>query len=220
MDYYHWDRLAQLGNKKLLIECYVLRNESFIKLDRLNGGSELDVKFVDLYDAYFDDIYRYVYVKTSNKWDTEDLVSDVFRKAFEKFSMLEGHPNDKAWLFTIARNTVIDYYRKKKSVLMGVEFEQYLSQLQFEDPFDGTTEKECLQKSLRHLSDEDLEITELRYFADLKFKDMAVILKKEEGSLRVKSNRITKKLGVLVRKCWGDYDGERKNNEDTLRVKK
>ncbi|MBK3493612.1 sigma-70 family RNA polymerase sigma factor [Viridibacillus sp. YIM B01967] len=163
----------------------------------------MDVKFVDLYDAYFDDIYRYVYVKTSNKWDTEDLVSDVFRKAFEKFSVLEGHPNDKAWLFTIARNTVIDYYRKNKSVLMGDEFEQYLSQLQFEDPFDGTTEKECLQKSLGHLSDEDLEITELRYFADLKFKDMAVILKKEEGSLRVKSNRITKKLGVLVRKCLG-----------------
>lgn len=163
----------------------------------------MDVKFVDLYDAYFDDIYRYVYVKTSNKWETEDLVSEVFRKAFENFSLLEGHQNDKAWLFTIARNTVIDYYRKNKSVLVGDNFEQYLSPLPFEDPFDGKTEKECLQRSLKHLSDGDLEITELRYFADLKFKEMAIILKKEEGSLRVKSNRITKKLGVLVKKCLG-----------------
>lgn len=163
----------------------------------------MDVKFINLYDAYFDDIYRYVYVKTSNKWETEDLVSEVFRKAFENFSALDGHPNEKAWLFTIARYTVIDYYRKNKNVLLGEEFEQYLSPLPFEDPFEGISEKECLQKSLRHLSDEDLEITELRYFADLKFKEMAVILKKEEGSLRVKSNRITKKLGVLVKKCLG-----------------
>ncbi|MFS0575708.1 sigma-70 family RNA polymerase sigma factor [Sporosarcina sp. 179-K 3D1 HS] len=164
----------------------------------------LHVKFIRIYDAYFDDIYRYVYVKTGNKWDAEDLVGEVFRKAFEKCSSLAEHPNEKAWLFTIARNTIIDFYRKKKSVLIGDQLEYFVSPVDFEDPFEGANEKECLQKSLPHLSKEDLEITQLRYFANLKFKEMAMILNKEEGSLRVKSSRITKKLGILVRKCLGE----------------
>lgn len=164
----------------------------------------MHVKFIQLYDAYFDDIYRYVYVNTGNKWDTEDLVGEVFRKAFENRSSVAKHSNPKAWLFTIARNTVIDFYRKQKSVLYGDQMDQYVSPLHFEDPFEGATEKECLKKSLPQLSAEDLEITQLRFFANLKFKEIAAIVGKEEGSLRVKSNRITKKLGILVRKCLGE----------------
>ncbi|WP_231860361.1 RNA polymerase sigma factor [Bacillus sp. OxB-1] len=162
------------------------------------------MKFIQLYDAYFDDVYRYVYVKTGNKWDAEDLESDIFRKAFEKRSSLAKHPNQKSWLFMIARNTIIDFYRKKKNVPIGDGMEHYVSPVDFEDSFEGANEKECLQKSLPHLSTEDLEITQLRYFANLKFKEMAMILNKKEGSLRVKSNRITKKLGIRVRKCLGE----------------
>ncbi|MFJ8258224.1 hypothetical protein ACIQ4Z_13225 [Peribacillus asahii] len=43
----------------------------------------MDDLFASMYDEYFDDVYRYVYVKTGNKWDTEDIVSDTFRKAEE-----------------------------------------------------------------------------------------------------------------------------------------
>ncbi|MBY0120539.1 RNA polymerase sigma factor [Bacillus sp. S/N-304-OC-R1] len=161
-------------------------------------------QFTNVYDECFDDVYRYVYAKTSNKWDTEDIVSETFRKAYEKMSSLKDGQNMKAWLFAIARNTVIDYYRKKKTVLVGDEIDLYLSPIPFEDPLEESSELECLKKSLNVLSKEDLEMTNLRYFAGLKFKEIAIVLDKTEETLRVKSSRITKKIGKLVKKCLGE----------------
>lgn len=167
-------------------------------------GEKLGDTFIRIYDECFDDVYRYVCFKIGNKWDADDIVSDIFRKACEKQSTLKKIENPKAWLFMIARNSVIDFYRKKKSLLIGDDLEFYLNPLPFEDPFNQSDEMECLKKSLNYLSKEDLEITNLRYFADLRFKEIAEILDKTEQSLRVKSSRITKKLGLLVKKCLGE----------------
>ncbi|WP_059172262.1 RNA polymerase sigma factor [Bacillus sp. FJAT-27445] len=164
----------------------------------------MSITFIDLYDEHFDDVYRYVFVKTGNKWDAEDIVSEVFRKIYENWGRRNNPGNPKAWILAIARNTVIDFYRKKKSILIGEEIDSYYPPVPFEDPFVESMEMECLKKSLNHLSKEDLEITNLRYFANMKFKDIALVLKKTEESLRVKSSRITKKLGVLVKKCLGE----------------
>lgn len=65
--------------------------------------------FLNIYDQYFNDVYRYVYVKTGNKWDAEDIVSEIFRKCYEKFDA-NSIQNHKASLFAIARNSIIDYY--------------------------------------------------------------------------------------------------------------
>ncbi|WML42853.1 sigma-70 family RNA polymerase sigma factor [Neobacillus sp. PS3-40] len=164
----------------------------------------MKLQFLEIYDHYFNDVYRYVLVKTGNKWDAEDIVSDTFRKAYEKLSSLKDDSNPKSWLMSIARNNVIDFYRKKKGVLVGDDLESYLSPIPFDDPLDQSDELVCLKKSLVHLSKEDLEIVNLRYFAGLKFKEMADVLKKEDGSLRVKSSRITKKIGILITKCLGE----------------
>ena len=69
--------------------------------------------FIILYDKYFDDVYRYIYFKTGNKWEADDLVSETFKKAYEKYKYLKGEP--KPWIMSIARNTVIDFYRRKKN---------------------------------------------------------------------------------------------------------
>jgi len=168
------------------------------------GEKHLKDEFINIYDEFFDDVYRYVYVKTSNKWDTEDIVSETFRKAFEKWDVLNDKTGAKSWLLAIARNTVIDYYRRKKHLPMGDDVEFYLQSQPFEDPFEQSADLDCLKQSLRHLSKEEYEITNLRYFAGLKFKEMAAILQKAEDSLRVKANRLTKKLGKLVKKCLGE----------------
>ncbi len=58
-------------------------------------------------------------MKLGNKWDTDDIVSDIFRKAFERYASLQEQSSAKAWLITIARNTIIDFYRKKKDTFIG-----------------------------------------------------------------------------------------------------
>ena len=73
--------------------------------------------FIKFYDQYYDKVYRYVYVKVGNGWDTDDIVSDIFRKAYEKYATVKR--NHASWLFTIARNTIVDFYWQKKEFAAG-----------------------------------------------------------------------------------------------------
>lgn len=164
----------------------------------------MESDFLGMYDQFFDDIYRYVYVKTGNKWDAEDIVSEIFRKSYEKFHQIEEIQNQKAWLFTIARNCVVDHYRKKKGIPIGESLELYMTPVPFADSLEKSDEMNCLKKSLCHLPKEDLEIINLRYFSKLQFKEVAQLLKGNDSAIRVKTMRITKKLRLLMNKCLGE----------------
>ncbi|AQQ54840.1 RNA polymerase sigma factor [Planococcus lenghuensis] len=122
----------------------------------------MEARFIALYDEYFDDVYRYIYAKLGNKWDAEDVVSDTFRKAYEKRHWLEKEPNPKAWLLTVARNTAIDHYRKKKGVPIGDQLDFHLVPVPFSDPLEQWDEQECLKKTLLCLPSEEMEIINLR----------------------------------------------------------
>lgn len=152
--------------------------------------------FTDIYDQYFDDVYRYVYFKTGNRWDTDDLVSEAFRKAFENYSARIENP--KAWLFTIVRNTVTDFYRKKKDVALAESLENCEYTYGFEQSLEKQDELNCLKQSLKLLSKEEMEIVNLRYFAGLKHLDIADLLGKSEDSVKMKVSRIIKKLKDLT----------------------
>src|SRR5919109_1034776 len=74
--------------------------------------------FAKLYDAYVERVSRYVYFRVTDDCDMEDLVSQVFLKAWENLDRYKrGSSPFIAWLYTIARNLVIDHYRTKKDVL-------------------------------------------------------------------------------------------------------
>ncbi|KNZ69996.1 ECF subfamily RNA polymerase sigma-24 subunit [Thermincola ferriacetica] len=155
--------------------------------------------FLSFYDLYFDDVYRYIYFKTGNQWDTDDLVSAVFLKAFEKFPSVTG--SHKAWLFTIARNTVIDHYRKKKDITVGEDMERYTYLYCFEEELEKQDEVNCLKKSLGALTKEELELINLRYFAELKYWEIGQLTGKTENAVKLKFMRVKEKLKALVKVC-------------------
>lgn len=157
--------------------------------------------FTLLYDQFFDDVYRYILYKVGKKWDADDLVSEVFRKAFEWQSSLRKDSNGKAWLMTIARNTLIDYYRKKRNVIYSDQVEDYMEHDVFTETGDLDEQVECVKKSLAFIPEEDREVINMRYFADMKYRDIGKVLGKTEQAIRTRMFRLTKKMGVLVTKC-------------------
>ncbi|WP_274362204.1 RNA polymerase sigma factor [Paenibacillus thermotolerans] len=157
--------------------------------------------FLELYDQYFDDVYRYVYYKIGNKWDTDDIVSDVFRKAFEKQSSIRDNSNPKAWLVTIAHNAVVDFYRKRKVTVSTEHIGDLEEPGAFEEQFELDDDLECVQKSLAFLSPEDREVVNLRYFADMKNREIGEVLQKSEEAIKTRVFRLLKKMSVLVTKC-------------------
>ena len=156
-------------------------------------------EFIKVYDEHFDSIYRYTYSKVSNKWDTDDIVSEVFRKAYEKYG--SGKDNSRAWIFAIAKNAITDHYRRNKHQTLALDelflFEEGL----VEDGLIEEVSKHCLKQALSGLCEEEYDLIALRYFADLKYDEISRLSGKPGDSLRVKASRTIRKLRDLVNKC-------------------
>ena len=73
--------------------------------------------FVKTYDLYFDQIYRFIYFKVSDKQEAEDLTSVVFLKTwgYVQDKSIKDYKTLKSLLYKVARNAIIDYYRKKST---------------------------------------------------------------------------------------------------------
>ncbi|HOV25812.1 MAG TPA: sigma-70 family RNA polymerase sigma factor [Pseudobacteroides sp.] len=156
--------------------------------------------FLLVYDKYFDDVYRYIYFKTGNKWEADDLVSETFKKAYENYKYLKGEP--KPWIMAIARNTVIDFYRRKNNFaqINDNEPDEFTYNYLIEDIFERKEELCYLKQSLKTLNKEELEIVNLRYFSDMKYNEIGKLLGKTENAVKTKAMRIHRKLAQVIQK--------------------
>lgn len=161
--------------------------------------------FALMYDELFDDVYRYVVFKTGDRWVTDDLVSDIFRKAFQRFDYMGAieREQQKAWLMTISRNTVIDYYRKKKEFPYGHDPEAYGYEVASLEQDSNDPRQECLEQSLLKLTSQEKEIINLKYIVGLKYSEISKITHKEENWIKMKSHRIRKKMLIFISHCMG-----------------
>src|SRR5690625_4755694 len=74
----------------------------------------METTFNKLYDQYHVDLYQYVYYMVKNKQLAEDIVQDVYIKVLKSYNNFRGESSEKTWLFSIARYTTIDYFRKQQ----------------------------------------------------------------------------------------------------------
>ena len=76
--------------------------------------SSVKESFLQMFDAYSDAIFRFCMVKTSNKELSEDLTQEVFMRYWQALAGGREMTNTRSFLYTIAQNLIIDWYRKKK----------------------------------------------------------------------------------------------------------
>lgn len=74
-------------------------------------------KFGQLYDMYYDCVYRYIFVFVKNKQNAEDIIAAVFTKIFENQDKITEVEASKIWIFPIAHNAIIDFYRKNNKII-------------------------------------------------------------------------------------------------------
>jgi RNA polymerase sigma-70 factor (ECF subfamily) len=142
--------------------------------------------FARLYDAYVERVTRYVYFRVSEAIDTEDLVAQVFLKAWENLDRYKmGSSPFIAWLYTIARNLVIDHYRTKKNVLPLEEAIAMPSDMEMPDEEAQTRfDLQAMRDALQFLTSDQQQALILKYIAGLPNDSIAKIMKKQEGTVR------------------------------------
>jgi len=155
--------------------------------------------FGQLYDACIDKVYRYVFFRVSDAQTAEDLTSDVFLKAWQNLGRYEPQSAFVAWLYTIARNTVIDHYRTQRQAVSLDEIAAAVGQA---DPpgerIELRDEVKGLQASLQRLTGDQREVLVLKFIAGLDSAEIAKRLGKTEGAIRALQMRGLQALSRLM----------------------
>ncbi len=147
-------------------------------------------EFGRLYDSYARKIYDFVYYKTHHKETAEDITSRVFIKALEKidtFSCERGFFS--AWIYQIARNSVIDFYRTKKGDIGIDDVWDLASSDNIERDIDVRQKLEKVEEYLKKIKSSQREIIILRVWQGMSYKEIAEILDKSEASCKMMFSR-------------------------------
>lgn len=161
--------------------------------------------FAQLYDLYVTPIYRFIYFKVATRHDAEDLTSEAFLKVWQYINETEEViENLRALLYKTARNLVIDSYRRKarkdvtqdQEILNNIEDERQQNLLtQIENKFAMRN----IELVLRKLKDDYREVIILRFIEELSIAEIAKILDKSKGSVRVILHRALKVVRQLLK---------------------
>ncbi|PIW91982.1 MAG: hypothetical protein COZ89_02305 [Candidatus Nealsonbacteria bacterium CG_4_8_14_3_um_filter_37_23] len=158
--------------------------------------ANLRKQFSKIYDQYINKIYRFIFLKVSSQEVAEDLTSEVFIRGWDSFRQGADIKNIQAFLYQIARNLVIDHYRQKSQVkTISAEFVQMVDpRLNLEEKAKIDSELDQVKFALSNINEDYREVIIWRYLDQLSISEIAEILDKSEGAVRVALHRGLKEL--------------------------
>jgi RNA polymerase sigma-70 factor (ECF subfamily) len=163
--------------------------------------------FGDLYRVFFPQVHQYVLARVSGREEAEDLTNTIFEKALAAMGRYQPTPAQfSTWLYTIARNAVIDHYRKRRLPMQdGAEEELRQSP----DP-DGDPEallladerRRRLHEAILELTDEQRQVVGCRFYFNLSIHEVAQATGKTEGAVKALQFRALQRLHRRLAPEW------------------
>ena len=166
-----------------------------------------------LYETHVDAIFQYIRYRVDSKSTAEDLTSEVFLRMVRGLAGYrdQGLPF-RAWIFRIAANLIIDYYRQRKKgsdIPLSDEHESDET-----DPFERmaqSEEQQQLQLAIRTLPEAYQDLLLLRFVENLPHTEIAQIMNKSADALRAMQHRALKALAEQYTQLgdqWHSQQGE------------
>jgi RNA polymerase sigma-70 factor (ECF subfamily) len=160
--------------------------------------------FARLYDLYIERIFRFVRFKVSSQEEAEDISSDVFLKAWKFIKESDVKiGNFKAFVYRIARNCVIDFYRNKSRAFERLtddqeQLETIRDQKNLQEEVANKIEVAAIENHLGKLKEEYREVILLKHVEGFSLSEIAGILEKKSGAVRVLLHRAMKALKDII----------------------
>lgn len=153
--------------------------------------------FDALYRTHVQSIYRYVYSRTGNPQDAEELTAQTFLAALERLPGYRHRGYFSAWLFAIARNKLADHFRRQPPQASIDELPIAMDGNLAEDVIrrEGA---EALARLVSALPDEERELLRLRFVAELSFAEMAELLHKNTDAVKKSLYRLLARLQAQI----------------------
>jgi RNA polymerase sigma-70 factor, ECF subfamily len=156
--------------------------------------------FEALYQGHYPDVLVFLCFLVGSREVAEDLASLVFEKAFVHFADVEKTETAAPWLYRIARNCSIDYFRRRKQ---GVSLEQLSTEehphvASLEDLVVANDEQRYLLTQLQRLPERERVVIGLKFVANLSNREIARVLQIPEGTVGSLLYRSLRRLRSLL----------------------
>ena len=154
----------------------------------------------EIFREYHDKVFHLIYGKTNNYTLAEDLTSDVFLKVYSKLdSFDETKASISTWIYRIAQNTVIDYFRTRK-VYSEVP-EEIAAESEVDDEVLNNETLDALADALSELPERDRDLIILHYYHGLTLKEAAERLGMSYSNAKLVHNKSL----VVLERLMADY---------------
>jgi RNA polymerase sigma factor (sigma-70 family) len=158
--------------------------------------------FGRLYDIHVDRVYRHIHYRVGNQQDAEDLTQQVFLKAWQSIPRYKETASPFiAWLMTISHNLIVDFYRTRKDkAYLEAEILADGSASSPEQAAETSLEQQRLRRAILRLGGDEQQVVILRFIEGFEFSEIASVLNKKEGNVRVILHRALVKLRTILEK--------------------
>lgn len=156
----------------------------------------MEIKFEDMYQRFFKDVYLFVFSISKDRQIAEDITQETFFKALKEIKNFRGDCSVKSWLCQIAKNLYISQTRKKSMISLEDmdAVPNQISATNIEQEYIQKEDKLSVYKVLHFLEEPYKEIFLLRTLGDLSFKEIADVFHKTESWARVTYHRARLKI--------------------------
>ncbi|BCX15819.1 MAG: ECF subfamily RNA polymerase sigma factor [Candidatus Parcubacteria bacterium] len=155
-----------------------------------------------IYDKYQPSIFRFIYLKVGHREEAEDLTHQTFLSAWQSIGEFQQRNLPiSSWLYRIARNKVIDYYRTRKMTLELEKNDQESEENLATNPFESLSQKmslEIVEKALRLLPPHYQDVLIMRFVEEMSYKEISQVIGKSQGLIRVIQFRALKKIKKII----------------------
>ena len=141
-----------------------------------------------IYEEYSGKVMGYIAARVQRRADAEDLCADVFEKAYKKFDAYdEKKASMSTWIFTITRNTVIDYFRRNK--VMDEPDENIAAEGEIDDELLSQETLSELAAALNKLPEELQDIIVLAYYDGKPLTEIALMMRLSYGAVKLRHQK-------------------------------
>lgn len=168
----------------------------------LQTDKDINQAFAKLVSLYKERLYWHIRNLIKSHDDTDDVLQNVFIKIYKNISKFKGESKLYSWMYRIATNESITFLNQKakKYNISNEELQQQLIQnLEADVYFEGDAIQLKLQKAITRLPQKQQQVFNMKYFQELKYKEMSDILETSEGALKASYHLASKKIEEFLK---------------------
>lgn len=179
-----------------------MKTEEDLLIQKLQNPESVQEAFRQLVHEYKERLYWHVRNMVKDHQDADDVLQNTFIKIYRNIGGFKGESKLYSWMYRIATNEAITFLNSKAKKLQVTSEElqnNLINNLESDVYFEGNEIQLKLQRAIATLPQKQQEVFNMKYFQELKYREMSLILKTSEGALKASYHIAAKKIEEFLK---------------------